>query len=88
MSPDLKMFSVYVLQSTSTGKLYIGQSANLDRRIKEHTDGLARYTRGRGPWKVVLLEEYHTRAEAMRREKALKSGQGRAWLKAWLSSSA
>ena len=75
------MFIVYVLQSQSTGILYIGQTANLDRRLQEHQAGDARYTRGRGPWTPVYKEEYPTRSEAMKREKYLKSGVGREFLK-------
>jgi len=76
------MYTVYVLRSISTGKQYIGQTKNLQRRLLEHELGLARYSRGRGPWKIVLTEKYVTRAEAMQREKFLKSGRGRAFIKA------
>ena len=82
------MYSVYVLLSESTNKLYIGQTKDLSRRLLEHETGVARYTRGRGPWKLVLSEEYSTRSEAMEREKSLKSGKGRAWLKNMLNGRA
>ena len=82
------MFAVYVLVSKSTGKLYIGQSADLERRLLEHEVGLARYTRGRGPWQVVLLERHQTRSAAMQREHFLKSGQGRELLKQIISGRA
>ena len=74
------MFTVYILCSLSTGKLYIGQTVDLPRRLTEHRTGLGRYARRRGPWQLVYQEEYTTRSEAMKREKALKSGQGREWL--------
>lgn len=79
------MFIVYVLRSYSTGKLYIGQTLNLERRLQEHQEGTARYTRGRGPWTLVYTETYPTRSEAMIREKYLKSGQGREYLKVFLT---
>ena len=76
---------VYVIQSQSSGKIYIGQTSNLPRRIEQHNDPTCRITlhtkRNSGPWKVVHKEEYQTRAEAMRREKQLKSGKGREWLR-------
>jgi putative endonuclease len=75
------MFIVYVLCSLSTGKLYIGQTSDLKRRLQEHQAGNARYTRGRGPWRLVYKEAYQTRSEAMKREKYLKSGKGREDLK-------
>jgi len=82
------MFTVYVLRSKSTGKLYIGQSNSMERRLLEHQQGTARYTRGRGPWELMFTESYGNRAEAMRRERFLKSGQGREWLKGNLRSRA
>ncbi len=82
-------FWAYVIESETTGKRYIGHSADLDRRLREHNDptvGRARYTRKQqGPWRLVYSEQLATRAEAMAREKFLKSGQGRAWLQARLS---
>jgi len=78
------MYTVYVLLSTSTGKQYTGQTENLQRRLLEHELGLAHFSRGRGPWKIVLTEEYDTRAEAMQREKFLKSGRGRAFIKQYI----
>ena len=75
------MYSAYVLRSVSTGRLYVGSTEDFARRLAEHQRGDARYTRGRGPWEVVLVEEFSTRAEAMRRERDLKSGQGRAWIR-------
>ncbi len=82
------MFTVYVLRSLSTHRLYVGQTADFQRRLSEHQAGTARYTRNRGPWDVVLTEEFATRSEAMAREQFLKSGQGRAWLKGLPDSSA
>jgi putative endonuclease len=74
------MYLVYVLRSESTGKRYIGQTANIVKRLEEHGSGLSRYTKGRGPWKLIYTEEFQTRAEAIKRERALKGGQGREFL--------
>ncbi|MEM8834371.1 MAG: GIY-YIG nuclease family protein [Planctomycetota bacterium] len=79
------MFWVYVLVSESTGKRYIGQTNALDRRIAEHNspghNNPRKHTsRNAGPWVLLHSERFQTRAEAMRREKWLKSGVGRAWL--------
>jgi putative endonuclease len=81
------MFWVYVLQNPD-GKLYIGQTDDLQRRLLQHNDPAHTLTRTtkrfRGPWKVIYAEELLSRSAALDREKALKSGQGRAWLKARL----
>ena len=82
------MYIVYVLCSQSTGKHYTGQTEDIDLRLLKHANGFSRYTRGRGPWNLVHSEEYPTRASAMQREKFLKSGKGRQWLKEKLSGRA
>jgi putative endonuclease len=75
---------VYVLRNPD-GKLYIGQSDNLSRRVHQHNDPLHTLTRTtkrfRGPWNLVHSEAVDSRHAAIIRERALKSGQGRAWLK-------
>ena len=77
------MFYVYVLVNPQ-GKIYIGQTSDLQKRLKQHNDPdckLTLYTkRNPGPWKLAYYEVYETRAMAVRREKQLKSGKGRAWL--------
>jgi predicted GIY-YIG superfamily endonuclease len=75
---------VYVLRNPE-GKLYIGQTDNLSRRIQQHNDPMHTLTRTtkrfRGPWSLVHSELMPSRKAAILRESALKSGQGRAWLK-------
>jgi len=75
------VFTVYVIRSTTTNQLYKGHTDDLQRRLSEHSNELAHYTRGRGPWELVHSEEFPTRSLAMAREKFLKTGQGRQWLK-------
>jgi putative endonuclease len=79
-----RAFLVYVLVSATTGKRYIGQTDDLERRLSEHnnpTHNVRKYTsRHAGLWRLVHSEGFSTRPEAMRHEKFLKSGAGRAWL--------
>jgi len=79
------MYYVYVIYSLSYNNYYTGSTENLENRLKEHNSGKCKYTSGRMPWQLVYKEEYSTRSEAMRREKFLKSGQGRKLLKDILS---
>ena len=74
------MVTVYVLRSEQTGKRYIGCTEDFERRILEHNSGQNKSTRGKGPWRLVYSEVFATRGEALKRERGLKSGQGRAWL--------
>lgn len=68
--------SVYVLQSESTGRYYIGQGKDLRVRLKKHNNGESRSTKGGRPWRLVYSEDYPTRSEAVRRERYLKSPKG------------
>lgn len=68
------MFYVYILR-TNKNTLYIGQTDNLDRRLREHashTDKSAKYLRYFSSFELVYQEEYNTRQEAMSREWQLK----------------
>jgi len=71
------MFYVYVLQSETTERYYTGFTVDLEHRIGQHNTGITKSTKNRGPWRLVYQEQYASRAEAMRREKFLKSGKGR-----------
>ncbi|HOX96694.1 MAG TPA: GIY-YIG nuclease family protein [Candidatus Woesebacteria bacterium] len=75
------MYTTYVLQSLKNGRLYIGSTNNLSRRLSEHNSGQSTYTKSTRPYVLVYSEEFLTRTEAVRRELALKTGQGRLWLK-------
>ena len=75
------MWYVYVLRSLKNGRLYTGSTDNLERRLAEHQRGKTRYTRHAGPFELAYFEEHATRLVARRRERALKGGQGRAYLK-------
>jgi putative endonuclease len=82
------MFYTYVLRSRSTGRFYTGHASSIPQRKERHEQGLSRSTKGRGPWDVVYQEEFVTRAEAMRRERELKTGKGRDELKGLLAGRA
>ena len=73
-------YTVYVLKNRS-GKLYKGISTCVERRLEQHNRGLARWTKGKGPFVVAYTEEYESKTEALMREKFLKSGKGREFLK-------
>ena len=76
---------VYILINQK-GELYKGITTNIKRRIKEHNQNNNIGTRGKGPWKLVHVEVYNTRADARRKEKYYKSGIGREMLKNKLNS--
>ncbi|MBS5982947.1 MAG: GIY-YIG nuclease family protein [Clostridium butyricum] len=63
---------VYIVKC-SDGTLYTGWTNNLDKRIEQHCNGTgAKYTRGRGPVRLVYHEEFKDKRDAMRREYEIK----------------
>lgn len=79
------MFYTYILQSETTGKYYIGQTQDIEQRLLCQNNHPDKCTKHRGPWKLTYSEEYNTRAEAMRREKQIKSYKGGNAFKALVS---
>lgn len=74
------MFFVYILKN-NRDQIYIGQTSNLEDRLNRHNSDREKYTKNKGPFEIIYKEEYDTRAEAMRREKQLKSSRGRSWVR-------
>lgn len=61
---------------------YTGQTENMENRLLEHNTGtLGKFTRNRGPWKLIYTEVFEKRKDAMAREKYFKTGSGRDFLK-------
>ncbi|MHA6279483.1 GIY-YIG nuclease family protein [Salinimicrobium sp. CAU 1759] len=78
-------FVVYVLYSKNHKKTYCGQTSNLIARFRDHNElGTKGYAKNHRPWEVIHIEIYESRPEALAREKELKSGKGREWIKKYL----
>ena len=75
---------LYVLKSLSRNYLYVGMTNDLERRVKQHNNGLNKTTKPYRPFEIILVDEYPSRAEARNREKFLKSGVGKEILKSFL----
>ncbi|MBZ5529049.1 MAG: GIY-YIG nuclease family protein [Acidobacteriia bacterium] len=73
-------FHVYILQSQTTSRYYIGQTANVEERLAYHNANYSKSLRNRGPWQLVHREEFVTRSEVMKRERQLKSWKDRAMI--------
>lgn len=70
-------YYVYILENAQ-GRLYIGHTDNVQRRLNQHNNPegkshLGKYTHKDGPWNLRGFESHPSRAEAMKREKQLKS---------------
>ena len=77
--------SVYALYSASYDKLYVGETSDLPDRFKSHNELATKgWTVRYRPWSLLYSEECVDRTEARKREKQLKSGRGREFLRSLL----
>ncbi len=75
-------FVIYILYSEKFDKTYVGFTTSLIERFKSHNELATKgFTIKFRPWKVVYLEFYNSKTEALNREKWLKTGNGRIFIK-------
>jgi len=75
------MYYTYVIRSQKDGKCYTGSTSNLRKRFNEHNYGKVSSTKGRGPFQLIYYEACLSMKDARQREKYLKSGMGKRYLK-------
>jgi len=75
------MYYTYVLKSLPDKNFYTGYTNNLKERVKQHNSGFNLSTRFRGPLKLIYYEACLNETDAKQREKYLKSGIGKRFLK-------
>ena len=80
------MYFTYVLQSEKDHQLYIGFTKNLEERLAFHNQGKVQATAGRRPLTLIYYEACLNQADAVKREKYLKTGYGRRYLKSRLAN--
>lgn len=66
------MFYIYILKSESSVQFYKGFTSNPIARLYEHNSGFTRYTKGKGPWVMVFLQQFESKSEALIQEKRIK----------------
>ena len=82
MSPvTVSMYYVYILRSFSIGNFYTGTTSDLRKRFKQHQSGLVVSTKNRGPNQIVYYEACMNKQDSYAREKYLKSGMGKRYVK-------
>lgn len=66
------MYFVYVLLNRE-GIAYTGSTPDVETRLAKHNAGKgAKFTKGRGPWRVIHVEEFDAKGPALSRESAIK----------------
>ncbi|MBD3311342.1 MAG: GIY-YIG nuclease family protein [Candidatus Magasanikbacteria bacterium] len=74
------MYYVYILL-LSNNQLYTGFTSQLKTRYKQHRTGGVKSTKNRRPIKLIHYEAYVEKSDAKRREKFLKTTEGKRLLK-------
>ena len=77
----MKFYYIYVLESEKDGSWYTGYTADLKNRIKEHNSGYTNSTKNRTPWRLIYYEACLSEDDARSREKYLKSGMGKRYIR-------
>ena len=72
-------YFTYILLSP-TGRTYVGQTENATRRLSQHNSGLCKTTSREQEWRILHLEQFATRREAIVRERWFKTGVGREFI--------
>lgn len=75
------MYYAYILQSKKSGQWYTGSTNNLRKRLSQHNLGQATWTKKGIPWTLIYYEASLNEEDARTREKYLKSGPGKQYLK-------
>lgn len=75
------MFYTYVMRSKKDSKWYTGVTNNLRKRFKEHNENRVVSTKNRGSFEVIYYEACINEQDARAREKYLKSGMGKRYIK-------
>lgn len=79
-------YYTYVLRSAKDKMLYTGYTSDLPSRFQAHEAGQVSSTRHRRPLQLIYFEACLTQADALKREKYLKTHYGKMFLKNRLKS--
>jgi putative endonuclease len=75
---------LYILYSDSRDRFYIGQTDNIESRLKYHNSGYVLSTKAGRPWKLILVKVFPDRASAMKEEARLKRAKNRIYLERYI----
>ncbi|MFC3195985.1 GIY-YIG nuclease family protein, partial [Parapedobacter deserti] len=70
------MYYVYAIRSERDGRIYVGITSDIERRVLQHNKGKTKSTKGYVPWKLIYAEEVIDRLKAREKEIYFKSGIG------------
>jgi len=74
------MHYLYLIESGTYNKFYIGQTSDLGDRVQRHNENRCKYTKGKGPWDLVGFKTFPTRSEAVHEERRLKKTKNKNYI--------
>ncbi|MBL7778087.1 MAG: GIY-YIG nuclease family protein [Chitinophagales bacterium] len=74
------MFYTYILYSQSADRFYVGSCQDLNTRLLRHNSSAVPSTKAFAPWKIVYYETFENRADAIKREREIKSKKSRKYI--------
>jgi putative endonuclease len=80
-----KMYFVYIIESSSSGKWYYGYTHDLNQRLEAHNSGRNISTASRGPWSYIFQRPFASDKEARSFETYLKKSRNKQYLRAKFS---
>ncbi len=80
----MNIIFVYALKSVERNYLYVGMTSDINRRVIEHNYGENKSTKAYRPFVLIYSEGFPDRVSARKKEKYLKSGIGKEFLKTLL----
>ena len=80
------MYWVYIIQSQSSRRYYVGMTEDLPQRLRHHNSGANTSTRRKGPWAFVYQEACLDKTSAWKRERQIKKYKGGAAFRKLLQS--
>ncbi len=72
---------VYIIESIFSGKWYYGYTSNPEKRLDFHNQGHNVSTRNRGPWKIIFLQQFQSKKEALEFELHLKRSKNKDFIR-------
>lgn len=71
------MYYGYILYSAVVDRYYVGQTSNLEDRLKRHNQGRSKYTKSGIPWNLVYKESFENQTDAKEKERKIKNSESR-----------
>ncbi len=75
------MFYTYIIKSNRDGKFYTGATSDLRKRFKLHNENKISATKNKGSFVLIYYEACLSRGDAFAREKYLKTGTGKCYIR-------